>query len=121
MAEDFRGRPLATKALIRSQQSTCGIHGGCSCSEKCLLRILRVYIVSILPPMFHTRLYLHVAPKRRINGLETFQKSETEEKWIEKNAVLFKSYSFKVIWGNKFCTVRTFSKTTWETYILNVI
>jgi len=116
MAEDFRGRPLATKALIRSQQSPCGLRGGCNCSETCLLLILRVYIVSILPPMFHTRLCLHVAPKRRMNVLETFQKSETEEKWLEKDAVFVKPYSFKVIWGNKLCTVYC-----GKTHILNVI
>ena len=105
MNEDFYGRPLATKALIRSQQSPCGVCGGCNCFEKCLLRILRVYTVSILPPLLHTCLYLHVAPERRINGLETFQKSETEENWIEKGSMFFKHYSFKAIWGkqNVYC------------------
>jgi hypothetical protein len=69
---------------------------------------------SILPPMLHTRLYLHVGPKRKIDGLETFQKSETEEKWLEKESEFLKSYSFTAIWGNKLFTVRTFDKTAWE-------
>ena len=82
-------RLLAAKAMIRCQQSPRGIRGGCNCSEMCLLRILLVDTVSILLPMLHTRIYLHVAPKRRINGLENFQKSQTGKNWMEKDSVFF--------------------------------
>ena len=76
-----------------------------------LLRILQVYTASILPPMLYTLLYLHVASKWRINGLETFQKSEPEENCIEKDMVFFKPSGFRVIWGNKLFTVGTLNKT----------
>jgi len=49
--------------------------------------------------------------------LETFQRSETEEKWTEKDSVFFKPYILKAICGNKPFTVSTFSKTAWENFL----
>jgi len=77
MAQGVSHCSVTTEARVRSQIIPCEICGVQSGTGISFSPSTSVSPVSIIPPMFHTYLHLHVALTRRTNrrSLETFQKA----------------------------------------------
>jgi len=68
--------PLTAEAQFRSQTSSREVFVGHGGTVTSISPSTSVFPVSIIPPMIHTDLHLHVAPTRSTNGrsLKIFQK-----------------------------------------------
>jgi hypothetical protein len=79
MAQAVNRRPLTAEAQFRSQTSSCEVFVGHVGAVTGFSPSTSVSPVSIIPPMLHTHLHLHVALTRRTNGakLENLPKRQS--------------------------------------------
>ena len=78
IVQAFSRRPVITETPVQSRISPCEICGGQSGTlGRVFLRLLRSSPVSIIQPLLHTHLHLHIALTRRTNQriLGTLQKA----------------------------------------------
>jgi hypothetical protein len=77
IAQAVSHRPLTAEARARYQISLCKIYGGQSGNRTGFSPSTSVFPSSIIPPMLHTHVHLHVVPTRKAKGrsIRTFQKS----------------------------------------------
>jgi hypothetical protein len=65
MAQAVSHQHITAEAWVRSWDSLCEIFGGQNGTQTDFSKVLQFSSFSIIPPMLHTHLHLHVALARR--------------------------------------------------------